>query len=75
MRYEQNIVFIGAHTHIWTHERYGSTYIPLGPLGHSPRLEQSPKRDIVVGRGSHKGKKKKGERIIMDIYIVMKMGF
>ena len=41
--YEQIIVFVGArYKHVRIHEEYGSTYIPLGPLGHSPRLEQAP---------------------------------
>ena len=43
MRYEQNIVFVGArYKHVRIHERYGSTYIPLSPLGCSPQLEQAP---------------------------------
>ena len=40
MRYEQVIVFVGGahYEHVRIHERYRSTYIPLGPVGHSPRL-------------------------------------
>ena len=42
MRYEENIVFVGArHKHVRIHERYGSTYIPPGPVRHSPQLEQA----------------------------------
>ena len=35
--------FVGArYKHVRIHEKYRSTYIPLGLMGHSPRLEQAP---------------------------------
>ena len=43
MRSEQRIVFVGAgYKHVRIPEKYWSTYIPLGLIGHSPRLEQAP---------------------------------
>ena len=43
MRSEQSIVFVGArYKHGRIHEKYWSTYIPVGLMGHSPRLEQAP---------------------------------
>ena len=42
IRYDQHIVFVGArYNHVKMHKRYGSTYIPTGPVGHSPQLEQA----------------------------------
>ena len=43
-RDKSNRTVIGPydHTSLQIHERYGSTYIPLGPVGHNPRLEQAP---------------------------------
>ena len=43
LRYDHDTVFVGArYKHVRIHEGYGSTYIPLGPVGHSPQLEQAP---------------------------------